>query len=174
MPEDVNDNIGNAQFYNGNSAFYLATSRQMAGFRNATVNFSVIPIPTLFNNEVKPFKQIDVAFVSPKSNKKDNSYKLLADILDNSSEIVQSKGNQIPVLKKYAEEDSLANDEILQGFISQCNNAQLVPDIFEMTSVWNVVNANLSLLIQGDIAPKECADNIQKQIEDNIDFSRSN
>ena len=30
-----------------------------------------------------------------------------------------------------SEEDSLANDEILQGFISQCNNAQLVPDIFE-------------------------------------------
>ena len=43
-----------------------------------------------------------------------------------------------------------------------------------MTSVWSVVSSNLELLIQGEVTPRECADHIQNQIKDNIDFSRSN
>ncbi|EKQ57004.1 MULTISPECIES: extracellular solute-binding protein [unclassified Clostridium] len=162
MPTDINENTAQSAFYNGQSAYYIGETKilKMMKENNANLKFGVVPIPKLDGKIVKPFKGVKVALVNPKSNNKEESYKLLKYIIENSKGILMSKGNRLPVFKDALESESFKNDEYLQGFYLQAKDSEIMPNIVETEYMWGPVTSNLSLLTAGQITPEQCGENI--------------
>lgn len=170
MAAEINDNISELSFYNGESAYYIGEIKKLKMMKDHTSNlqFGVVPIPKLNDNIVKPFKGVKVALVNPKSNKKEDSYKLLKYIIDNSKEILISQGNRLPVFKDALELESFKNDEYLQGFYSQAKNSEIMPNILVTETIWGPAAASFNLLLTRQMTPEECGENIVKEINQGI------
>lgn len=170
MAAEINDNISELSFYNGESAYYIGEIKKLKMMKDNVSNlkFGVAPIPRLNDNIVKPFKGVKVALVNPKSNKKEQSYKLLKYIIDNSKEILISQGNRLPVFKDALELESFKNDEFLQGFYSQAKNSEIIPNILVTETIWGPAASSFNLLLTGQITPEECGENIVKEINQGI------
>lgn len=170
MAAEINDDISELSFYNGESAFYIGEIKKLKMMKDNASNlkFGVAPIPKINNDIVKPFKGVKVALVNPKSNKKEESYKLLKYIIDNSKEILINKGNRLPVFKDALELESFKNDEYLQGFYSQAKDSEIMPNILVTETIWGPAASSFNLLLTGQITPEECGENIVKEINQGI------
>lgn len=170
MAAEINDNISELSFYNGESAYYIGEIKKLKMMKENASNlkFGVAPIPKINNNIVKPFKGVKVALVNPKSNKKEESYKLLKYIIDNSKEILISKGNRLPVFKDALELKSFENDEYLQGFYSQAKDSEIMPNILVTETIWGPAASSFNLLLTGQMTPEECGENIVEEINKGI------
>lgn len=170
MAAEINDDISELSFYNGKSAYYIGEIKKLKMMKENTSNlkFGVVPIPTLNNNIVKPFKGVRVALVNPKSNKKEESYKLLKYIIDNSKGILINEGNRLPVFKDALELENFKNNEYLQGFYSQAKDSEIMPNILVTETIWGPAASSFNLLLTGQITPEECGENIVKEINQGI------
>lgn len=170
MVGETNDTIAESAFYNGEAAYYIGEVKKLKMMKdNATkLNFGVAPIPKLNGNTVKPFKGVKMALVNPRSNKKEESYKLLKYIIENSKEILMSQGNRLPVFKDALEIESFKNDQYLQGFYLQAKDSEIMPNILVTATMWGPAASNLNLLLTGQITPEECGESIIKEINEGI------
>lgn len=70
-----------------------------------------------------------MAFVNPSSDKKDKSYDVLKYLSQNSGKILIEHENEIPVLKKDISSKEFTDNDYLQAFYAQIENAQVTPNI---------------------------------------------
>lgn len=169
MAPDINDDMAELSFYNGESAYYIGEEKKLEKMKSEpNLNFGVVPIPKLNGNTTRPFKGVKMALVNPKSENKEESYKLLKYIIENSKEILMTYGNRLPVFKDALEIESFKNDEYLQGFYLQAKDSEIMPNILETGVMWGTIQSNFNLLLTGQITPKECGELIVKEISDGI------
>lgn len=170
MEPEINDDIAETAFYNGETAYYIGEEKKLEKLKstNKNLNFGVAPIPKLNGNTPKAFKGIKMALVNPKSEKKEESYKLLKYLIENSKEKLITYGNRLPVFKDALESESFKSDKYLQGFYLQANESEIMPNILEAEIMWGTLQTNFNLLLTGQITPKECGDFVAKEINDGI------
>lgn len=174
MDADINNNVAESAFYDGDAAYYIGEVKKLKMMKEKATKFNmgVAPIPKLNGNTVKPFKGVKIALVNPKSNKKEESYKLLKYIIENSKEILISKGNRLPVFKDALEMESFKNDQYLQGFYLQAKDSEIMPNILVTETMWGPAASNFNLLLTGQITPEECGESIIKEINEGIQMYR--
>ena len=170
MAPDINDDMAEVAFYNGEAAYYIGEQKKLEKMKSdvSKLNFGVVPIPKLNGNKLKPFKGVKVALVNPKSEHKEECYKLLKYVIENSKGILIEYGNRLPVFKDALEIESFKNDEYLQGFYLQAKDSEIMPNILETGVMWPTLQTNINLLLTGKITPKECGDLIVNEISDGI------
>ncbi|WP_160687894.1 extracellular solute-binding protein [Clostridium sp. C2-6-12] len=170
MAQDVNDEMAEVSFYNGEIAYYIGEAKKLEKMKSTVgdLKLGVAPIPKLNGNTTKTFKGIKMALVNPKSEKKEESYKLLKYLIENSKETLITYGNRLPVFKDALEIKSFKNDEYLQGFYMQSKDSEIMPNILETEVIWGPLQTNFNLLLTNQITPKECGDLIVKEINDGI------
>lgn len=170
MAYDINDDIAEVSFYNGEIAYYIGEAKKLEKMKSTANNleFGVAPIPKVNGNTAKTFKGVKMALVNPKSEKKEEAYKLLKYIIENSKETLITYGNRLPVFKDALEIDSFKKDEYLQGFYLQSKNSEIMPNILETEVMWGTIQTNFNLLLTGQITPKECGDFIVNEMKDGI------
>lgn len=169
IPEEVNDNLAELAFTSGKSAYYIGEAKKldmMESFPQFSVG--VIPIPDFNGNSVKPFKGVKISLVNPYSTKKEESYKLLKYIIENSKDVLINEGNRLPVFKDALEFEAFKNDPAIQGFYEQSKTAEIMPNIIYTVAMWNPTVTNLTLLTTDQITPEECGKNIDEQIKQGI------
>ncbi len=167
ISSDINDNNAELNFTNGNIAYYIGEQKQIDNFKQTNINFGVTTIPSIDGNAFKPFKEIKMAFVNPSSDKKDKSYDVLKYLSQNSGKILIEHENKIPVLKKDISSKEFTDNDYLQAFYAQIENAQVTPNINYLKAYWEVMNTKLSLLNNNKVTPEECG---QKTKEDLIEY----
>jgi arabinogalactan oligomer/maltooligosaccharide transport system substrate-binding protein len=170
MGPEINDDIAETAFYNGETAYYIGEEKKLEKLKSTdhNLNFGVAPIPKLNGNTPKAFKGIKMALVNPKSEKKEESYKLLKYIIENSKEDLITYGNRLPVFKDALESESFKQDKYLQGFYLQAKDSEIMPNILEAEVMWGTLQTNFNLLLTGQITPEECGDFVVKEISDGI------
>ncbi|MBL4933110.1 maltose ABC transporter substrate-binding protein [Clostridium paridis] len=170
MPADITQDIANNTFKSGDAIFYIGGPWDVAGFKDAGVNFGVTAIPTLDGKNIKSFLGVQAAFVSSKSNNKDDSWSLMKYLIKNSGEDLYTTGNRIPVLKSELNKDTVKNNEYTQGFIAQTAYAVPMPNVSETQAIWDPVK-NIQRILGGE-DPKVVAKDIQKAVKDAVEVSK--
>lgn len=168
MPPDIKDDIANAEFKSGKSAFYISGPWDIESFKEAGVNFGVVPMPTLNGNQVKTFSGVQTAFVSESSKNKDLAWDLIKYLQDNAATFMLEKGNRIPVLNSMLNSDEVKKNEYMKAFIEQSKHADPMPNIPEVQAMWNPAADNIKLMNAGQLTAKECADRTVEQIKEGI------
>lgn len=171
IPLDINDNISEVNFANGDVAFYIGESKKIDTFKTLGVNFGVTNIPKINNENFKPFKAVKMAFVNPNAYYKEKSYDLLNKIIEESGEFLINEGDKLPCLKADCESELLKSNEYLMGFYNQIKNAEVTPNIAELKGYWDIMARNLELLNSKQNTPEKCGENIEREIKEYLDLS---
>ncbi|MDZ5034217.1 hypothetical protein [Clostridium perfringens] len=113
---------------------------------------------------------VQSAFVSSKSESKDDTWKLMKYFIDNSGDKLYELGNRISVLKSELEKSEVANNDYTKGFIAQLKSAVPMPNVSETQAIWDGVK-NIQRILLGE-DPKTVAEDIQRAVKDAIGVSK--
>lgn len=168
IPKDINGDLAKGEFVSKKTGYYISGPWDVGTCKENGIDLGIAPMPTLGGNVTPSFMGVQSGFVNEKSSNKDLAFDLLAYLSEESGKIVYEKGNRIPVTKAGLESENIKKDENLQGFIKQAEKAVPMPNIPEVQAMWTPAADNLKLLVANKITPKECAEQIVKQIKEGI------
>jgi len=168
MAPDINGDIAKGDFQSGKAAFYISGPWDIAGFKEAGVNFDVVPMPTLGGKPVTTFLGVQTAFVSEKSANKDLAWDLVKYLTENSTDLLIEKGNRIPATKAGVDGDLFKKSANMVAFSEQAKNATPMPNIPEVQAMWTPGADGLKALTSGTMDPKAVGDQIVTQVKEGI------
>ena len=163
MAPDITGDIAKGEFTSGKAGFYFSGPWDVAGAKEAGLNFGVVPMPTLNGKTISTFLGVQTSFVNDKSKNKDIAWKLMEEFINKGQDIVYKSGNRIPVAKDYKIDDANIN-----AFIEQAKVATPMPNIVEVQAMWEPGANNLKLLTSGQIDAATAGKNIVDQVKEGI------
>lgn len=168
IPTDINGDLAKGAFLTGETAFYISGPWDVEAMNEGGVNFGVAPIPTLNGNNIKTFMGVQSAFVSSKSKNQELAWDLVKYLCDTTGDLLFETGNRIPVLKSVLNGEKFTSNELMVEFGKQAQFANPMPNIPEVSTMWDPGANNLKLMVAGELTPKQAADATVEQIKSGI------
>ena len=163
-------NLIQTQFQEGKTAAIIDGPWKAQAFKDAKVNYGVATIPTLPNGkEYTPFGG-GKAWIIPSSTKNLEAAQKFVDFLVSTEQqkAFYDKTNEIPAnteARSYAEGK---NDELTTAVIKQFKNAQPMPNISQMSAVWDPAKTMLFEAVSGKKDAKTAANDAVTLIKETI------
>lgn len=163
MDEGTTGDSAKAAFLDGSSSFYISGPWDISAVEETNVNYGVMPLPTLNGQTVHPFMGAQVGFVNSKSSNQDLAFEFFKDNYGDLCEQSYKVGNRLPAIKSIEPET-----EALKQFTLATENAVMTPNIPEMSSAWDPVKSNITLLLQGEQSVEDCGKNAKTELANKI------
>ena len=163
-------NLIQTQFQEGKTAAIIDGPWKAQAFKDAKVNYGVATIPTLPNGkEYTPFGG-GKAWIIPSSTKNLEAAQKFVDFLVSTEQqkAFYDATNEIPAnteARSYAEGK---NDELTTAVIKQFKNAQPMPNISQMSAVWDPAKNMLFDAVSGKKDAKTAANDAVTLIKETI------
>ncbi|OXM15891.1 maltose ABC transporter substrate-binding protein [Paenibacillus herberti] len=164
---DVTYDVKKGLFTSGTLAMDINGPWSIGDYRNAGIDFGVVPLPSINGKPASSFSGIKGWYVNSFS-KYPNAARLFSYFT--STKEAQLKNFEItgalPSNKEAANDPSVQSSEIVKGFLDQFNQSTPMPSIPEMTNVWGPIDAAISDVWNKGKDPKTALDNAVQQIKD--------
>ena len=174
-PKGLQDTKGAAnfiqtQFQEGKTAAIIDGPWKAKAFKDAKVNYGVATIPTLPNGKEYAAFGGGKAWIIPSSTKNLEAAQKFVDFLVSTEEqkAFYDTTNEIPAnteARSYAEGK---NDELTTAVIKQFKNAQPMPNISQMSAVWDPAKTMLFEAVSGKKDAKTAANDAVTLIKETI------
>ena len=163
-------NLIQTQFQEGKTAAIIDGPWKAQAFKDAKVNYGVATIPTLPNGKEYAAFGGGKAWIIPSSTKNLEGAQKFVDFLVSTEEqkAFYDKTNEIPAnteARSYAEGK---NDELTTAVIKQFKNAQPMPNISQMSAVWEPAANMLFDSVSGKKDAKTAANDAVTLIKETI------
>ena len=163
-------NLIQTQFQEGKTAAIIDGPWKAQAFKDAKVNYGVATIPTLPNGKDYAAFGGGKAWIIPSSTKNLEAAQKFVDFLVSTEEqkAFYDKTNEIPAnteARSYAEGK---NDELTTAVIKQFKNAQPMPNISQMSAVWDPAKTMLFEAVSGKKDAKTAANDAVTLIKETI------
>ena len=175
-PKGLQDTKGAAnfiqtQFQEGKTAAIIDGPWKASSLKEAKVNYGVATIPTLPNGKAYSAFGGGKAWVIPAGAKNLDGAQKFIDFLTSTDQqkALFDKTNEVPAnteARKYAVSK---NDELTTAVVDQFKNAQPMPNISEMSAVWDPAATMLFDAVSGKKSAKASADDAVKLIKETIE-----
>lgn len=161
MKASITGDIAKGDFQNGKTGFYLSGPWDVAAFKKAGFNdFGVVKIPQIDGKDVKTFAGVQVGIVLKNSKNKSLSWDLMKYLQkDENLTALGKSGNRLPAKKSIK-----VDDDDSKAFLEQAKSAEPMPNVPEMSAVWDPAGKALELLVSGKSTPQQAS----KAMNDNI------
>lgn len=163
MDEATTGDSAKAAFLDGSSAFYISGPWDITAVKDGGVNFGVMPLPTLNGQTTHPFMGAQIGFVNKNSKLQDEAFEFFKDNYEDLCKQSYEVGNRLPALSSIEPET-----EELKQFTEAVKNATMTPNIPEMSNAWDPVKNNVTLMLQGQETPDECATKATEDLKNAI------
>ena len=163
-------NLIQTQFQEGKTAAIIDGPWKAQAFKDAKVNYGVATIPTLPNGKDYAAFGGGKAWIIPSSTKNLEAAQKFVDFLISTEQqkAFYDKTNEIPAnteARSYAEGK---NDELTTAVIKQFKNAQPMPNISQMSAVWDPAKTMLFEAVSGKKDAKTAANDAVTLIKETI------
>ena len=163
-------NLIQTQFQEGKTAAIIDGPWKAQAFKDAKVNYGVATIPTLPNGKDYAAFGGGKAWIIPSSTKNLEGAQKFVDFLVSTEQqkAFYDKTNEIPAnteARTYAEGK---NDELTTAVIKQFKNAQPMPNISQMSAVWDPAKNMLFDAVSGKKDAKTAANDAVTLIKETI------
>ena len=163
-------NLIQTQFQEGKTAAIIDGPWKAQAFKDAKVNYGVATIPTLPNGKDYAAFGGGKAWIIPSSTKNLEAAQKFVDFLVSTEQqkAFYDKTNEIPAnteARSYAEGK---NDELTTAVIKQFKNAQPIPNISQMSAVWDPAKNMLFDAVSGKKDAKTSANDAVTLIKETI------
>ncbi|MBL6537896.1 extracellular solute-binding protein [Streptococcus suis] len=164
------NNLINTQFTEGKAAAIIEGPWKAASYKDAGVNYGVAMIPTLPNGNAYEAFGGGKAWVIPTGSQNPEMAQKFVDYLTSTEQqqALYDATNEVPAnteARKYAVSK---NDELTTAVIDQFANAQPMPNISEMSTVWEPAGNMLFEAASGAKDAKTAASDAVALIKDTI------
>ena len=163
-------NLIQTHFQEGKTAAIIDGPWKAQAFKDAKVNYGVATIPTLPNGKEYAAFGGGKAWVIPQATKNLEASQKFVDFLVSTEQqkVLYDKTNEIPAnteARSYAEGK---NDELTTAVIKQFKNAQPMPNISQMSAVWDPAKTMLFEAVSGKKDAKTAANDAVTLIKETI------
>ena len=163
-------NLIQTQFQEGKTAAIIDGPWKAQAFKDAKVNYGVATIPTLPNGKNYEAFGGGKAWIIPSSTKNLEGAQKFVDFLVSTEQqkAFYDATNEIPAnteARAYAEGK---NDELTTAVIKQFKNAQPMPNISQMSTVWDPAKTMLFDTVSGKKDAKTAANDAVTLIKETI------
>ena len=175
-PKGLQDTQGAAnfiqtQFQEGKTAAIIDGPWKAASLKEAKVNYGVATIPTLPNGKAYSAFGGGKAWVIPAGANHPEAAQKFVDFLTSTDQqkALYDKTNEVPANTEAREYAVGKNDELTAAVVKQFENAQPMPNISEMSTVWDPAATMLFDAVSGKKSAKDAADDAVKLIKETIE-----
>ena len=175
-PKGLQDTKGAAnfiqtQFQEGKTAAIIDGPWKAASLKDAKVNYGVATIPTLPNGKAYSAFGGGKAWVIPAGANHPEAAQKFVDFLTTTDQqkALYDKTNEVPANTEAREYAVGKNDELTTAVVKQFENAQPMPNISEMSTVWDPAATMLFDAVSGKKSAKDAADDAVKLIKETIE-----
>ena len=175
-PKGLQDTQGAAnfiqtQFQEGKTAAIIDGPWKAASLKEAKVNYGVATIPTLPNGKAYSAFGGGKAWVIPAGANHPEAAQKFVDFLTSTDQqkAFYDKTNEVPANTEAREYAVGKNDELTTAVVKQFENAQPMPNISEMSTVWDPAATMLFDAVSGKKSAKDAADGAVKLIKETIE-----
>ncbi|HFI0105779.1 TPA: extracellular solute-binding protein [Streptococcus suis] len=164
------NNLINTQFTDGKAAAIIEGPWKAASYKEAGLNYGVATIPTLANGKEYAAFGGGKAWVVPTGSQNPEMAQKFVDYLTSSDQqkALYDATNEVPANTEAREYAVGKNDELTTAVINQFASAQPMPNISEMSTVWEPAGNMLFEAASGAKDAKTAATDAVKLIEDTI------
>lgn len=152
------------EFKSGSTAYITGGPWDVKTYRDAGVDFGVMPIPTYDGHTMKAFAYIQNAHVSAYS-KYPNAAMLFAQFLasNDSAELLYSTANEITARKDISQVKGLKDDKILNVIVNAFDQSFPMPATKRLSYFWTISGYVGSAVFDGTMTPGQGASIAQEQ-----------
>ena len=175
-PKGLQDTKGAAnfiqtQFQEGKTAAIIDGPWKASSLKEAKVNYGVATIPTLPNGKAYSAFGGGKAWVIPAGANNPEAAQKFVDFLTSTDQqkALYDKTNEVPANTEAREYAVGKNDELTTAVVKQFENAQPMPNISEMSTVWDPAATMLFDAVSGKKSAKDAADGAVKLIKETIE-----
>ena len=175
-PKGLQDTKGAAnfiqtQFQEGKAAAIIDGPWKASSLKEAKVNYGVATIPTLPNGKAYSAFGGGKAWVIPAGANHPEAAQKFVDFLTSTDQqkAFYDKTNEVPANTEAREYAVGKNDELTTAVVKQFENAQPMPNISEMSTVWDPAATMLFDAVSGKKSAKDAADGAVKLIKETIE-----
>ena len=175
-PKGLQDTKGAAnfiqtQFQEGKTAAIIDGPWKASSLKEAKVNYGVATIPTLPNGKAYSAFGGGKAWVIPAGANHPEAAQKFVDFLTSTDQqkAFYDKTNEVPANTEAREYAVGKNDELTTAVVKQFENAQPMPNISEMSTVWDPAATMLFDAVSGKKSAKDAADAAVKLIKETIE-----
>ena len=175
-PKGLQDTKGAAnfiqtQFQEGKTAAIIDGPWKASALKEAKVNYGVATIPTLPNGKAYSAFGGGKAWVIPAGANNPEAAQKFVDFLTSTDQqkAFYDKTNEVPANTEAREYAVGKNDELTTAVVKQFENAQPMPNISEMSTVWDPAATMLFDAVSGKKSAKDAADDAVKLIKETIE-----
>ena len=175
-PKGLQDTKGAAnfiqtQFQSGKTAAIIDGPWKASSLKEAKVNYGVATIPTLPNGKAYSAFGGGKAWVIPAGANNPEAAQKFVDFLTTTDQqkAFYDKTNEVPANTEAREYAVGKNDELTTAVVKQFENAQPMPNISEMSTVWDPAATMLFDAVSGKKSAKDAADDAVKLIKETIE-----
>ena len=175
-PKGLQDTKGAAnfiqtQFQEGKTAAIIDGPWKASSLKEAKVNYGVATIPTLPNGKAYSAFGGCKAWVIPAGANNPEAAQKFVDFLTSTDQqkAFYDKTNEVPANTEAREYAVGKNDELTTAVVKQFENAQPMPNISEMSTVWDPAATMLFDAVSGKKSSKDAADDAVKLIKETIE-----
>ncbi|HFI0234785.1 TPA: extracellular solute-binding protein [Streptococcus suis] len=164
------NNLINTQFTEGKAAAIIEGPWKAASYKEAGVNYGVATIPTLANGNAYEAFGGGKAWVIPAGSQNPEMAQKFVDYLTSTEQqqALYDATNEVPANTEAREYAVSKNDELTTAVINQFANAQPMPNISEMSTVWEPAGNMLFEAASGAKDAKTAASDAVALIKDTI------
>ena len=164
-------NFIQTQFQEGKTAAIIDGPWKASSFKEAKVNYGVATIPTLPNGNSYSAFGGGKAWVIPAGANNPEAAQKFVDFLTTTDQqkAFYDKTNEVPANTEAREYAVGKNDELTTAVVKQFENAQPMPNISEMSAVWDPAATMLFDAVSGKKSAKDAADDAVKLIKETIE-----
>ena len=164
-------NFIQTQFQSGKTAAIIDGPWKAASLKEAKVNYGVATIPTLPNGKAYSAFGGGKAWVIPAGANHPEAAQKFVDFLTSTDQqkALYDKTNEVPANTEAREYAVGKNDELTAAVVKQFENAQPMPNISEMSTVWDPAATMLFDAVSGKKSAKDAADDAVKLIKETIE-----
>ncbi|MBO4107066.1 extracellular solute-binding protein [Streptococcus suis] len=164
------NNLINTQFTEGKAAAIIEGPWKAASYKEAGVNYGVAMIPTLANGNAYEAFGGGKAWVIPAGSQNPEMAQKFVDYLTSTEQqqALYDATNEVPANTEAREYAVSKNDELTTAVIDQFANAQPMPNISEMSTVWEPAGNMLFEAASGAKDAKTAASDAVALIKDTI------
>lgn len=175
-PKGLQDTKGAAnfiqtQFQEGKTAAIIDGPWKASSLKEAKVNYGVATIPILPNGKAYSAFGGGKAWVIPAGANNPEAAQKFVDFLTTTDQqkAFYDKTNEVPANTEAREYAVGKNDELTTAVVKQFENAQPMPNISEMSTVWDPAATMLFDAVSGKKSAKDAADDAVKLIKETIE-----
>lgn len=166
----ASNNLINTQFTEGKAAAIIEGPWKAASYKDSKLNYGVAQIPTLAEGKTYSAFGGGKAWVVPTGSKNMEMAQKFVDFLTATEQqkALYDATNEVPANTEAREYAVSKNDELTTAVINQFASAKPMPNISEMSTVWEPAGNMLFEAASGKKDAKTAATDAVKLIEDTI------